>query len=476
MRKDAGRVKIDLTGLLKAPASPSIFEDRGDSISEAFRLMEEDENAGCMDFTRLPFDRESIASTLELANKLRPGLEDVIVCGIGGSALGFLALTNALLHPRYNELPAKKRGGPRWHMLDNADAEALHACLDIANLKKSLIVLISKSGGGGETIANFLSVIAPLVRLRGGDWKKAMRQVVAITDPHKGPLRRVVSEYGLASLPVPPCVGGRFSVLSPVGLFPAALLGMDASALLAGAADMLGRCRGKNAQKNPAMTAALLLDEHARAGRTTTVMMPYANSLWRSADWFRQLWAESLGKARNRRGEAVHVGLTPAAALGATDQHSQVQLYAEGPDDKTYFFLRTKARADAKMPDPPFEEEAYGFLGGRTMDTLLNIEGDATESALEYFGRPTARITLPGTTPHALGQLFMFLEMTTACLGALWNIDAFNQPGVELGKILTQYRMGVKAAGEKVIDAKTGLKAKDILKNKSRKSGSRLRF
>ncbi len=465
MASSTAPLEIDLSRLLVKDVSGSSILKAAKEGRRAMALMRNDAAVGRMDFMRLPQDKKLLSASLDLAKKYRPGLSDVIVCGIGGSALGFLALASALLHPRFNELPAARRKAPRYHVLDNADAESVAACLEIANLDKTLIVIISKSGNGGESIANFLIVLEELVKKRNGNLKRALKQVVAITDPEKGPLRQVVNEYEINSLPVPPNVGGRFSVLSPVAIFPAALMGMDVRSLLAGAAIMISRCGAADPAKNPAMHTAMILGEHYKAGRPITVMMPYANSLWRTADWFRQLWAESLGKAVDRDGKTLNLGMTPVAALGATDQHSQVQLYAEGPDDKTYFFVRTRSRirSKIKIPKAPFAKDAYGFLANKSLDNLLNLEGDSTEAALSFFGRPTARITLVGTTPYALGQLLAYLEMTTVSMGALWNINTFNQPGVELGKILTRYTMGVHSEGEKLVDQQTGLQAKDIL-------------
>ncbi len=465
-------IRFDFSGWLRREVTRDALRAMDADAHRVRDQISSDIDAGRMDFTKLPADKKLLRASIDLADRMRAGIEDVVVCGIGGSALGFLALTNALLHPRHNELPGAKRGGPRWHVLDNADADAAAACLDLVNPKKTLVVVISKSGGGGETSANFQVMLEALVAAHGDSFEKALRRVVVITDPAKGTLRQFADERGVASLPIPPGVGGRFSVLTPVGVFPAALLGMDVAALVAGAGAMLKRCRTADPWADPAITAAILLDLHYRAQRRTTVFMPYANSLWRTADWFRQLWAESLGKAVDREGRAVHVGMTPMAALGATDQHSQVQLFAEGPDDKTYLFVRTRATRDVTIPPARFAPETYGFLDNRGMDELLNTEGDATEAALAHFGRPTARITLARTDAHGLGQLFMFLEMLTASVGALWKIDAFDQPGVELGKILTRFGMGVDAAGDTVIDPASGTRARDLLATSGEGDGS----
>ncbi|MBZ0270976.1 glucose-6-phosphate isomerase [bacterium] len=456
-------IALDFSGLGAPFVTQKRLEKRRKDAGRAFALTLADRATGLMEFPRLPGDRGLMKASLDLAAGMRRGVEDMIVCGIGGSSLGFLALANALLHPFHNELPKSARKAPRYYLLDNADADTVGGVLDVVNIEKTLIVVISKSGGGGETIANFLVVFEELVRRRKGNLKKALAQVVAITDPKSGALRKFADEHDVASLPVPPNVGGRFSVLTPVGTFPAAMLGMDVPALMAGARLTNKRSMDADALANPPMVLALLLDEHYRQNRRITVFMPYANGLWRTADWFRQLWAESLGKARDRKGREVHVGFTPMAALGATDQHSQVQLYAEGPDDKTYLFLRTRAARHVPIPKPAFAKDAYGFLGGHTLDELLNLEGDATEAALAHFGRPTARISMDATNAHAIGQVLIFLELTTACVGALWNINAFDQPGVELGKILTMFGMGMEDAGDKVIDQKKGTKARELM-------------
>jgi len=249
-------------------------------------------------------------------------------------------------------------------------------------------------------------------------------------------------------------VGGRFSVLSPVGLFPAALAGISVRKLLGGAEDALQKGLYGPPQDSPALIGAALHYLHYRQGRTVAVMMPYASSLYRVGDWFRQLWAESLGKAVDRQGKTVHVGPTPVAALGATDQHSQVQLYVEGPDDKLYTFLRVSTmQRDLKYPKSPWRDPAFTYFAGHTMADLLEAEAEATRIALSEVGRPSATIYLPRVNAESIGRLLMHLEIQTAAAGCLFNVNAFDQPGVEAGKRYAYAllgREGFEAEGRKV--------------------------
>ncbi|MCB1155227.1 glucose-6-phosphate isomerase, partial [bacterium] len=295
-------IRIDLSDFFAEHVTAKQLQKARPEGKRALKALEKDEKAGRMDFTKLPDDKKLLDASVKLARKMKSGVTDVVICGIGGSSLGFLAVAEALLHPRHNALPDSKRKVPRFHLLDNADADTVAAVLDIINPSKTLVVVISKSGSGGETIANFMVVLERLVKHHKGSLPGALKQVVAITDPENGALRRFVNEHKVASLPVPPGVGGRFSVLTPVGIFPAALLGIKVADLLAGAGAMLKRCHRSDPLVNPAMTTALALDLHCKAGRPITVFMPYANSLWRTADWFRQLWAESLGKETDNHG------------------------------------------------------------------------------------------------------------------------------------------------------------------------------
>jgi glucose-6-phosphate isomerase len=239
-----------------------------------------------------------------------------------------------------------------------------------------------------------------------------------------------------------------------VGLFSAAMCGIDIEALLDGAASMDPICSREDLHKNPAaMIAFLLVELGTRKGKPNHVMMPYANSLYLMADWYRQLWAESLGKKNDLHGETVYAGFTPIKALGATDQHSQVQLYRAGPNDKVFCFLEVESFGDADVKVPTgLGVEAIRYLEGRTLAELLSAEKRATEFALLESQRPNFTIRFPRVDAYHVGQFIYLWEVVTSYAGLMLNIDAYDQPAVELGKQATFGLMG-RAGYEKYLKA-----------------------
>jgi glucose-6-phosphate isomerase len=377
------------------------------------------------------------------ANGVGQAFENVVVLGIGGSALGTIALKTALLNPYWNELNEEGRDFfPRLYVLDNPDPETFSAFLDHIDIRRTLFNVISKSGGTAETMSQLLIVRERLEAELGLEGYRG--HLVFTTDPEKGVLRKLAGEEQIATLPVPQNVGGRFSVLSAVGLFPAAMVGIEIRELLAGAQEMAERCSTPELERNPAaLFAALQYLAATEAGAPIQVMMPYSDRLRDVADWWRQLWAESLGKERTRGGEVVNVGPTPVKSLGATDQHSQVQLYMEGPYDKTITFVTELGRKeDVEIPNLYPDVGELGYLGGHTLGELLRVEKDATEAALTQRGRMNMTIALPEVTARSLGELFMLLQIATVYAGGLYGIDPMDQPGVELGKQFTYGIMG----------------------------------
>jgi glucose-6-phosphate isomerase len=302
--------------------------------------------------------------------------------------------------------------------------------------------VISKSGTTGESMASYLVARA---RLEAAVGERAVKNhLVFTTDPETGALRKIGNSLGVRMFALPSDVGGRFSVLTPVGLLPAALTGMDVQALLAGAQDMADWVATSEGWDNPAAAfAGIQYLEDTAFGRRISVMMPYSAGLRDVADWYRQLWAESLGKETDRKGRTVNNGPLPVKGLGVTDQHSQLQLYAEGPDDKIFTFVGVKEFArDIEIPVPGPEADALRYLGGHTMADLLWAEQRGTTWALAQKGRPSLTITLPRVDAFSVGALMYLLEMATAIAGELYDIDAFNQPGVELSKQATYALMG----------------------------------
>jgi glucose-6-phosphate isomerase len=273
-----------------------------------------------------------------------------------------------------------------------------------------------------------------------------VRHWSATTDPKKGDLLTLARRLGIPTLAVPENVGGRFSMLTPVGLLPAAFLGLDVAALIDGARLMRRHCWTAPAEKNVGTLGAVLLYLLAtRRRRSIQVLMPYADALVHLADWYRQLWAESLGKRLDRRGRKVETGQTPLTSLGATDQHSQVQLYMEGPHDKVVTFLEVKRfRKDVAIAKLYSDLASLGYLGGRSLGELLSAEKQGTEIALTGAGRPNFTYVLPTIDEHVLGQLIYLFEFQTALSGELYGINAFDQPGVEAGKVAAFALMGRK--------------------------------
>jgi glucose-6-phosphate isomerase len=322
-------------------------------------------------------------------------------------------------------------------------------------LRRTLFNVISKSGETAETAAQFLIVHDLLARKLG---RKALtRHILVTTDPAAGTLHDIAATEGFETLPVPPGVGGRFSVLSAVGLLPAGLCGIRIDRVLAGAAAMEQRIGQSAIRKNPAAMLALLLHAFYVRGKRLHVMMPYSFQLKDLADWYRQLWAESLGKQRDLDGRPVIVGPTPIKALGVTDQHSQVQLYREGPNDKVFIFLEVaKFARDVKIPRGTGLPEDLAYLAGHTLSALLNAEKLATERALVASQRPCLTIRFPVIREETVGQFILLWEAATTIMARLLNINAYDQPAVQLGKELTFALMGRRGYEKQAAELRRG--------------------
>lgn len=414
-------------------------------LAALVKRIEAERGAGQHRYRDLPGDKAMLKAVLAAVKKYKPGCENLVVLGIGGSALGNTAIQTALNVPYYNLLPAKQRGGPRLFVMDNVDPVQFAALLDVigGDLKKTLFNVISKSGETAETASQF-QIIRDMLKKKLG--KAFAKRIIVTTDPESGSLREQALADGYDMLAVPLGVGGRFSVLSAVGLFSAAMCGVNIAKLLDGAKAMSTRCGDTNVRKNPAAMLALLMHAFYTRGKRMHVMMPYSHQLKDFADWYCQLWAESLGKNKDLDGKPVIVGPTPIRALGATDQHSQVQLYREGPADKVFIFLEVEKFArDVKIPkagsDTP---EASRYLGGASLGTLLNSEKRATEYALVASERPCITIRFPQVGPETVGQFIMLWEAATTLAGGLLGINPYDQPAVQLGKDFTYGLMGKK--------------------------------
>lgn len=454
------RITIDYTNCLdtvikRDGISKSKLKSQQTALRQAQQEISRKKKAGQLGFMELPYKKEEAKEMIRLASKLKGKFENFVVLGIGGSALGNICLQNSLNHLYYNLLPKdKRRGFPRIFVLDNVDADMVKGLMDVIDVKKTLFNVITKSGTTSETMSQYFIFRRELEKRLG---KKYSQNIIATTDIEKGYLRELANKEGYTTLIVPKNVGGRFSVLSPVGLLSAAFGGIDIEELLAGARDMDERCSTSVMSQNPAMIYAAIQYLMYKKGKTISVMMPYAQHLKELADWYAQLWAESLGKAVNNQGKRVNVGPTPVKTLGATDQHSQVQLYMEGPFDKVVTILSVEKLAST-LTIPAYDDH---FLGGQTMNKLLLTEEKATALALAQNDRSNLTITMPEINEFIMGQLIYLFELATAYMGELLEINTFDQPGVELGKILTYALMGRKGFEDKRKEIEKQLQKKE---------------
>ena len=445
----ANQLVLDATWLTaagigdKGPDAQAI-ESLGDAARRALEHTLARRARSEIGFLDLPDDRGTARACMDFAHVLDPEIDTVVTLGIGGSSLGPHALYSALAQP-FDQLAPRSAGMPRrLFFADNIDPVTFGGLIERLPLDRVLWNVVTKSGGTAETCAQYL-VVADMLDKRLGP-ERAKRHFVFTTDPDVGALRAVSRERGTPLFAIPPNVGGRYSVLSSVGLLPAALAGLDVMGLLDGARRMRDRVIVPDLATNPALLLATLLHHHhVVRGRPLTVMMAYVDGLYDTAEWFRQLWAESLGKEKSTDGRTVNVGPTPIAARGATDQHSQLQLFAEGPDDKVYLFVSTAQRArEIKIPAGALaaSQPEFSYLSGHGMGELLDAELVGTTSSLIRRNRPVGRLTLARVSAEAVGELLMLLEATTAYAGALYGVDPFDQPGVEEAKRLAFAALG----------------------------------
>jgi len=407
---------------ISAGLSESDIETYKDRVSIGLKRLEAMVKDGSVGFPDLPTH-----DTLDIKNfvkDVKGQFNDLIIVGIGGSALGIEMLMNALLPVGYNALNFTERGGfPRCWIADNIDPSKINTILKHCKPEDTMVVVISKSGNTVETAANFSHI---------HDWLKSTvtklsKHIVVITDPEKGPLRDYANKNNIKSFSIVNNIGGRFSVLSPVGLLPAALLGINIDKLLRGANDLL-----LNGNDKILIPAAIYLYfmEH---GKSINIMMPYSSRLEKFAEWFCQLWGESLGKKLTYDNKIINFGTTPVRAVGAIDQHSQIQLFREGSLDKIVTFVALNSHESDQSITGDYNE-AFKYLSGIKLGELLNAELKATETALLGSGVPSVRIDLDLIDEYSLGQLLNFYQYIVPIIGLAVNINPFDQPGVEEAK------------------------------------------
>ena len=365
----------------------------------------------------------------------------MVSLGIGGSYLGNQVLADALLSPLWNCLPDEEHRPKIYFSGNNTDPQSVRDLEKVLDLEKTMFVVISKSGTTTETMAAFLH----FYRLYAAQGLDPAGHFTAVTDPERGILLQIARQGGFPLFEVPPGIGGRWSVLSDLGLLLAAAGGISIHDLLAGARSMDQACQNRVLWNNPAyLYAALCVGLYHKSGIHESVLMPYCDRLRSLALWYVQLLAESLGKEKNRRGEIVHEGRTPIAAVGTSDMHAQTQQHREGKKNK---LVTTVAVADfgaddiALAADGPWSGELK-FVAGKRFSTLLDAARRANEEALAADGRPSCCLTIPRLSPYTLGQMLMFFELATAFEGELLDVNAFDQPGVEHYKKIMKTILG----------------------------------
>ena len=379
---------------------------------------------GSLPLLALPGARDDLDALGPVAEGFRARFDDVVVLGTGGSSLGGKTLC-ALADGGFG--PAA--GAPSLHFMDNIDPHSFEAMLAALDMDRTGFLVISKSGATAETLTQFLVCYAAAAKAGDG----AGERFTAITEPGDNPLRRLADRFGMAVLDHHPGIGGRYAALSLVGLLPAMIAGLDPVRVREGAASVLEVLLKAHTpdESEPVVgaTIAVTLQRENRIG--TTVMMPYVDRLADFGLWFRQLWAESLGKRGN--------GTTPIRALGTVDQHSQLQLYLDGPRDKMFTVIMLGTRgAGGRVEAALADDDRLAYLRGRTMGDLMEAEQAATARTLADNGRPTRIFRLKTLDEHTLGGLMMHFMLETIVAAHLLGVDPFDQPAVEQGKILAR--------------------------------------
>lgn len=452
--RDSLTVRLDASGMLHdaigaAGLTRGEIDALAERAAEVTRALQARRAAGELPVFDLPQRTELVRDITALARQVRDEVDTLVVLGIGGSALGSRAIVEALAD-----------GTKRVEVADNVDPWSFGTLLDSLDLTRTAFNVVSKSGETAATMAQFLIVRDRLLRALGAiDYQS---HVIVTTDAETGSLRQIVNDEGFRALAVPAGVSGRFSVLTAAGLFPAAVAGVRIEDVLAGAAWMDSKLRSERLWDNPAhLLGALLYLAETKRQKTVVVMMPYSDRLRAFARWFGQLWAESLAKSSDLEGNPTHSGQTPQPAVGATDQHSQLQLYLDGPPDKVVMFIRIEDHGrEIEIPNAYDDLEGVGYLSGKGLGELLNMEQRATELALHKHGRMALTLSLPQLNAFTLGQLFFLFEAATVFAGALHRVNSWDQPAAEEGRRLTFGLAGRKGWEDRAAEVEEWLASK----------------
>lgn len=425
---DRMRIKIDLTNYLGIELNADFRNHTQRVFNIISNLYNSKTNPALMTgWLNLPNDTKMYDEISNFVSKIKSEekYEHLLVLGIGGSSLGAQALTEAINTPLWNRLSkGKRKGFLTVDFIDNLDPVIIRTILSRLKLNKTLFVVISKAGSTPETIV-------PMLIAKEWTGENFYKQCVFVTTSGKGLLFEISQKNSIPLFPIPENVGGRYSVFSPVGLLPAALCGINLNEIRAGILEADRLSKENDLKLNLSATIALCAHFSYLAKRNIFVLMPYSTCLKRFVDWFIQLWAESLGK--NGKGS------TPLSAIGATDQHSQLQMFNEGLPDKLFCFLKiNKHKRDLTIPDFLVESSQFSPYASRKVGQILNIELEATRKALTENKKPNFTITIPELDEYYISQLMYIFEMAVAIAGYLLEVNPFDEPGVELAKKYTR--------------------------------------
>jgi glucose-6-phosphate isomerase len=416
-------ISLDLALDGPGAADRASFDTALNDAEHALTGLREAYAKNTLELLRIAERRDDLQAAAPIAAKLRENTSEICVFGIGGSSLGGQALADLL--------PFGAARAPRVRFFDNPDPFTTARALESFDLKKARFVCISKSGGTAETLMQTLAAADAIEKAGGGKYLK--QHFVVITEPKPSPLRQFAESIGCPVLDHPLGIGGRYSVLSLVGMLPAMLMDLDVEAIRSGANSVVQQMlNAKQARDVPAAAGAALHHALARSGHLReTVLWSYADALKTFGPWWRQLWAESLGKDRQ--------GSTPVSALGPVDQHSQLQLFLGGPGEALFSLVSTGMAGEGPVISRA-RTDALGlaYLNDKSIGDLVSAEVRATAETLHARGRPVRRIHVPKIDERSLGALMMHFMLETIIMGRLMRVDPFDQPAVEEGKVLAR--------------------------------------
>ena len=380
-------------------------------------------------------DVDAAASALA---KLSQGAQTILFFGTGGSSLGGQVLAQLAGWNIPGARPSNPDRRPRTRFYDNLDGDTLAGALSELDLVTTRIVVTSKSGGTAETLGQ--AIVSLSAVKAAGLGSRIPELFLGITEPavagRANGLRELFAALKIPMLDHPTGIGGRFSSLTTVGLMPALARGLDANAIRAGARSVIDALLAAKSAADfaPAAGAAVAIGLAKERGIRCNVFMPYCDRLGKLSEWYVQLWAESLGKG----GE----GTSPIAATGPLDQHSQLQLFMDGPREHFLTILRTPSKGVGPVIDAKLAALAgIGFMGGKTIGDVVDAQSQAVPEALARAGRPVRTIDIPALDEHAIGALMMHFMLETILAGRALGLDPFDQPAVELAKVLTRERL-----------------------------------